>query len=83
MINCNLYSIFLSKYVVYGYNNQVEPVAFFQKENNGSIAALHSNHLSTLFFIVTMESTSLLASYLVSSVSFGVDYLGRFSLSKY
>jgi len=70
-------TIFLSKYVVYGYNNQVELVAFFQKENNGLIAALHSNHLSTLFFIVTMESTSLLASYfLVSSVSFGVDYLG-------
>jgi len=75
---------FLSKYVVYMYkNNHVELVAFIWKENNGSIAALHSNHLSMLFSIVVMESTSLFASYLVSSVSFGVNHLGQCSQSEY
>jgi len=85
LLDGKFYSIihFLSKYVVYRYNNQVELVAFFWKENNGLIAALHSNHLSTPFFIFTMESTNLFASYLVSSMSFGVNHLGQCSLSKY
>jgi len=62
--------------------NCVELVAFIWKENNGLIAALHSNHLAMPFFIVTMESTTLFASYLVSSMSFGVSYLGQCSLSR-
>jgi len=73
--------ILMKKHQIYAFT--VPPVAFFWKKNNGSIIAIHYNHLSTPFYIFTMESADLCASYLVSSMSFGVDYLGQCILSKY
>jgi len=52
-------------------------------ENDTSIAALQLDRFATPFVIVTMESRRGFASYLVSSVSFGDDHLGRYGLSKF
>jgi len=80
----NLYSISLSNFILYYKKNLVEVVFFVIIENNASIAALQSDHFATPFLIVRMESANNYASYfLVSSMSFGVDHLGRYYLSKF
>jgi len=72
----NLYSISLSNFILYYEKNLVEAVFFVIIDNNASSVVLQSDQLATPFFPVTMESRRGVATFLVSSVSFGVDYLG-------
>jgi len=63
--------------------SHVQLVFLVRMENTVSIAALQSNLLAMSFLTATMESSRGVASYLVSSMSFGEDHLGRYSLSNF